>query len=146
MIPEWDKDGNLPVGIHRASLQEALDRFGTGAHRRTLGHRLERVCGLAFATDQVRRLIVFGSFVTSKAEPNDIDVFLLMEDSFDLNEATGETRILFEHGSAQSHFGSSVFWLRRSAALGGEERAIEDWQIRRDGGRRGIIEIIRRQT
>ena len=69
-----------------------------------------------------------------------------MEDSFDLNEATGETRILFEHGSAQSRFGSSVFWLRRSAALGGEERAIEDWQIRRDGGRRGIIEIIGRQT
>jgi hypothetical protein len=35
-----------------------------------------------------------------------------------------------------------VFRLRRTAALGGEEAAIEHWQMKRDGSRRGVIEIV----
>jgi len=35
-----------------------------------------------------------------------------------------------------------VFWLRRLAAAGGEEAAIEHWQVKRDGSLRGIVEII----
>ena len=27
------------------------------------------------------------------------------------------------------------------AALGGEQAAVEDWQIKRDGARRGLVEI-----
>ena len=69
-----------------------------------------------------------------------------MEDSFDVNREGGEARLLFEHGSAQSHFGCSVFWVRRLAVLNDEESAIADWQIKRDGGRRGIIGIIWRET
>jgi hypothetical protein len=43
-----------------------------------------------------------------------------------------------------AYFGASIFWVRRMAALGGEAVAIEDWQIKRDGTRRGIVEIIGR--
>ena len=39
----------------------------------------------------------------------------------------------------------SVFWLRRLTALGGEEQAIAGWQIKRDGTRRGIVEIVDEQ-
>jgi hypothetical protein len=38
-----------------------------------------------------------------------------------------------------------VFWLRRLAALGGEERAIAGCQIKRDGTFRGIVEIVEDQ-
>jgi hypothetical protein len=34
-----------------------------------------------------------------------------------------------------------VFWIPRAACLGGEEAAVLDWQIKRDGTRRGIAEI-----
>jgi len=88
------------------------------------------------------RFVVFGSFVSAKREPVDVDIFLLMEDGFDMGQVGGESRILFDHASAQAHFGASVFWLRWLAALGGEEQAIADWQIKRDGTRRGIIEIV----
>ena len=72
-----------------------------------------------------------------------MDVFILMEDSFYLTEHTGEVRLLFSnHAVAQSRFGASVFWMRRLAALDGEERVIEDWQVKRDRGKRGIVEII----
>ena len=86
--------------------------------------------------------MVFGSFVTAKLEPNDVDVFLLMEDTFDAGSLAGEARLLFDHAAAQAHLGASVFWLRRLAALGGEQQTIEHWQVKRDGGLRGIVEII----
>ena len=85
------------------------------------------------------------AFVTSKEDPHDVDVFLLMEDSFDVQSVSGEARILFDHGPAQSYFGCSIFWLRRLAVINAEESALADWQIRRDGRRRGIIEVVRRR-
>jgi hypothetical protein len=94
------------------------------------------------STGQVRRFIVFGSFVTAKAEPNDVDVFLLMEDSFSVASLVGEATVLFDHSAAEARFGASIFWLRRQMALGGEDATVEHWQIKRDGNRRGIIEIV----
>jgi hypothetical protein len=35
-----------------------------------------------------------------------------------------------------------VFWPRRLAALGGEQAAVEHWQVKRYGTRRGIVEVI----
>jgi hypothetical protein len=97
------------------------------------------------ATGRIARFVVFGSFVTAKRDPADVDIFLLMENTFDMGQVTGEARLLFDHASAQAHFGASVFWLRRLAALGGEEQAIAGWQIKRDGTRRGIVEIVEDQ-
>ena len=64
-----------------------------------------------------------------------------IDDNFDYGSVAGELRLLFDHASAQDHFGASVFWLRRLAAFGGENSAIEQWQIKRDGSKRGIVEI-----
>ena len=47
---------------------------------------------------------------------------------------------------AQNYEGASIFWLRRMAALDGEEAAIEHWQIKRDGQKRGIEEVLRNDT
>jgi hypothetical protein len=44
------------------------------------------------------------------------------------------------------HILEHVFWLRRLAALGGEEPTIAGWQIKRDGTCRGISEIVEEQT
>ncbi|MEZ4867942.1 MAG: hypothetical protein R3C14_41830 [Caldilineaceae bacterium] len=75
-------------------------------------------------------------------EPNDVDVFILMENSFDFDQLTGEMRLLFDHGTAQTHFGCSLFWIRRLAALDGEQATIEHWQIKRNRELCGIIEIV----
>lgn len=94
------------------------------------------------ATGQVYRFIVFGSFVTSRAAPKDVDVFLLMNDTFDLNNLVGEAGILWNHADAQAYFGASVFWMRRLSAFPKEMEAVAHWQIRRDGDSRGIVEIV----
>jgi hypothetical protein len=103
--------------------------------------RLKRVYELALSTNQVKRFILFGSFVTDKLEPNDVDVFLVMGDDFDLAQVTGEAKLVFDHPAAQAHFGASIFWLRRLAAWPNEDEAIRSWQLKRDGARRGIVEI-----
>ena len=127
-------------------MEQMLSRFGKGSRQRiAVAQRLERIYRVAVATGQVARFVVFGSFVTAKMEPVDVDVFLLMDNTFDMGQLTGEPRVLFEHAAAQAHFGASVFWLRRLAALGGEEQAIADWQIKRDGTFRGIVEIVEEQ-
>jgi len=140
--PEFDNKGDLPVGIHRATLAEMLQHFGTGTLRRTLiGQRLDRIYRLASSTGQLARFVVFGSFVTAKLEPGDVDVFIIMEDSFELDWVVGEAAVVFDHEAAQNFEGASVFWIRRMAAIGGEQAAIEHWQIKRDKTRRGIVEV-----
>ena len=85
--------------------------------------------------------MVFGSFVTAKPEPDDVDVFIIMEDSFELDWVVGEAAVVFDHEAAQNFEGASVFWIRRMAAIGGERAAMEHWQIKRDKTRRGIVEV-----
>jgi hypothetical protein len=143
--PEFNSEGDLPVGIYQASLSDVIDHFGTGTpQRRIVSRRLARIFELASSTGHLSRFIVFGSFVTSKPAPNDVDIFLLMEDSFDVNQLTGAATVVFRQSTAQNWLGASIFWLRRFAALGGEQAAIEDWQFKRDGERRGIVEVISR--
>ena len=103
---------------------------------------MNRLYELAASTGKLARFVVFGSFVTAKAEPNDIDIILLMEDTFDLAAVTGEAALVFQHLEAHTRFGASVFWTRRSGAMGGERAMIEYWQVRRQGGQRGIVEIL----
>jgi hypothetical protein len=140
--PPLNHAGDLPPGVHLATLAEVVERFDKETPRRAIiGRRLERIYGLVRTTGHLARFIIFGSFVTSKPEPNDVDIILIMDDDFDVSKVTGEAAILFDHLAAQNYEGASIFWVRRMGALGGEQTAIEDWQIKRDGTRRGIVEI-----
>jgi hypothetical protein len=142
-LPAFNEAGDLPPGVHGATLSEMLNRFGQGSVQRcAVADRLARLYQLAASTGQLARFVVFGSFVTAKAEPNDIDIILLMEDTFDLAAVTGEAALVFQHLEAHARFGASVFWTRRSGAIGGEQAMIEYWQVRRAGGQRGIVEIL----
>lgn len=130
----------MPTGIHQASLAEVIRHFGVGsAQPQLVGRRLERIYKLAQTTRQVVRFVVFGSFVTSKPEPGNVDIFMLMDDSFDVGQVQGEAAIIFDHMAAQNVEGASIFWIRRMAAIGGEQSTLEHWQIKRDKTRRGIV-------
>lgn len=143
--PDFDDKGDLPVGIHQATLADVVRHFGFGStQRRVIARRLSRIYELTLGTGHLSRFIIFGSFVTSKPDPNDVDIFLLMEDAFSLGLISDEARIIFDHPAAQEVEGASVFWLKKSGAMGGEQAAVEDWQIRRDKRRRGIVEVVGR--
>lgn len=141
-IPPFAGSGDLPEGVHEASLEEVVSHFGQlPAGRKLLAVRLERIYGLVAGTGHLKRFVVFGSFMTNAAEPNDVDLFLVMDNAFDVTTVLGEARFVFDHDAAQTRFGASVFWLRSLVALPDEDRAVRSWQAKRDGTRRGIVEI-----
>ena len=143
-LPAFNEFGDLPAGIHKTTFDKFLFRFAsTSPKRKILALRLERIYQIALETGLLVRFIVFGSFITEKVNPNDVDVFMLMDDDFDFSKMMGETRLLYDHNLAQSHFGCSVFWVRCESAFEGEEETIGYWQIKRDGTYRGIVEIIK---
>lgn len=142
-LPDFNEDGDLPPGVHPATLDEVLVRFGRGwPERRVAAGRLARIHHLANSTGKVARFIVFGSFVTSKPKPRDVDIVLIMDDSFDLASLPGDAAVVFQHHEADAQLGASVFWSTRSGAFGGEQAMIEYWQLKREGGFRGIVEIV----
>ena len=140
--PEFDEYGDLPVGVYQATLAEVVERFGRGTlQRRIVAQRLTRIYDLAHSTGQVARFIIYGSFVTAAPSPNDVDIFLLMEDTFDKSRTSGETATIFDHLTAENNVGASIFWMRRLSILDSEQELIEHWQIKRNKTRRGIVEV-----
>jgi predicted nucleotidyltransferase len=142
-IPPFTVTGDLPPGVHRATLAETVERFGRGSfQRQVLAQRLERIHQLAHEAGHVRRFVVFGSFVTNKQDPNDVDIFMIVEDAFE-PPVLGEARFVFEHTAAQDRLGASIFWMRQRATFGREQAFMEEWQATREEGQRGIVEIVR---
>lgn len=87
MIPGFNDDGQLPAGIHSATLEEIAARFGQEPElRRAQMESLRWLVDLAKRVG-VQRLIANGSFVTDRWEPNDIDCVLLRGPSFPLDES-----------------------------------------------------------
>jgi hypothetical protein len=73
MIPPFDANGLLPPGIHWATMNEILQRFGTNAHRLQLLAGFQ-IAVLALAAAGCTALFLDGSFVTDKEFPEDYDV------------------------------------------------------------------------
>lgn len=73
LIPEFDARGLLPQGIHFATWVELIERFGGNERRQLLLIGLNKALKLLRSAG-CRRIYIDGSFVTSKHQPNDIDV------------------------------------------------------------------------
>ncbi len=143
-LPALLATGDLPAGIHHVTIAEVVQRFGADSGQRALvTRRLLHIYDLAQRTGHLQQFIVFGSYVTAKAEPNDVDVVLVMKDSFRLDGCLRECLGLFDHALAQARYGASIFWVRPNAMLL-EPLAdfIAAWQVKRDNTLRGILDVI----
>ena len=142
-LPNFDSKGELPEGVHQATMNEVIARFGTGTlQRQAVTATLVRIYNLSKATGKLGRFIIFGSYITVKPEPNDVDIVLVMRDDFKVLACDEETRKLFDHQQAAAEFGASIFWIRPSLLfLDTLDEFIEHWQIKRDRTRRGIVEV-----
>jgi hypothetical protein len=85
VIPHLNDDGYLPPGIHPATLEEIAERFGQESELRQV-----QMESLRWLVDLARRagvlrIVVNGSFVTDKLEPNDVDCVLLIGPGFPID-------------------------------------------------------------
>jgi len=141
--PDFNELGDLPVGVYRAKIADVIAHFGHGtAQRAAITARLERLYELARSTGCLQRFIIFGSYVTAEPNPRDVDVFLVMRGGFQPRDAPPEAQNLFRHGTAQSEFGASIFWVNTETSFADMEDLIIGWQTRRDLQRRGIVEVM----
>jgi len=77
-IPRFTDDGLLPPGLHIAMIDEIVARFGgPGFQRRAIAESLVWAVHAARQAG-ILRFVIDGSFVDSKAEPNDVDCVLLL--------------------------------------------------------------------
>jgi|ERR1019366_2651297 hypothetical protein len=143
-LPEFNCDGDLPDGLHQATLDEILARFGSDTLAREEATAvLQRIFRLAYETHKLERFVIFGSYVTAKPNPRDVDAILVMRDDFSLVACNEETRVLFDHQQAEDEIGASVFWLCPGVLLRGSlEKFLLGWGTKRDLTRRGIVEVI----
>jgi hypothetical protein len=142
-LPSFNEHGDLPEGIYGVSFAEAIARFGSGsAQRELVTVRFQRIFDLALKTAALDRVVVFGSYITDKAEPNDVDVVLVMRDDFRVDQCPEAARALFDHARAAEELGASVFWIRPGMLIAETlDQFIAGWQVKRDLQRRGILEI-----
>ena len=140
MIPDFTAHGLLPEGVHPATLEEVLERFGGNERRNKLLAGLVEALRLLRAAG-CRRVYINGSFVTSKELPNDIDVCWDIEgvDADALDPVFFE----FDNGRAaqKARFGAEFFPAQVPEGITG--RAFLDFfQVNKQTGEpKGIIEI-----
>lgn len=98
---------------------------------------------LAQRTGKLERFIIFGSYITTKLEPNDVDIILVMADDFSEHDYNPVLFPVFEHLRAQQELGASIFAIRSGFVVGETvDDFIAHWQIKRDKSRHGIVEVI----
>jgi len=142
MLPDFTPDGDLPVGVHVTQWEEFSTRFGASTPRRKwLLGRLRAVLSLAASTGKLRRIFVWGSFVTAKASPRDIDLLLVLDEEFEVQYLPVAAQAVFDSVRARLLYESDVFWAR--ASIGDEtlHTWLETYQVSRDFRKRGIVEL-----
>jgi hypothetical protein len=143
MLPEFNQDGNLPEGIHSATEDEVVLRFATpSARRQWLGEQLRSLLALAKSTGQLARVFLWGSFVTSKEVPNDLDVLRVMGTEFAVETVPAPAYVIFDHVQARLRFQADVFWTKASIDAQALGLWLDTYQTGKDVTRRGIVEVI----
>lgn len=104
-LPELDADGLLPPGIHAVPFGEVRARFGVGSPaRERQGELLGQIVAAAKAYPTIKRVLVWGSFASSKPEPNDLDYSIVVSIDHD------ETRLSSEHNRFFVPFDARLFY------------------------------------
>ena len=139
-IPPFRTDGYLPVGLYKASEAEVLFRFGSTTRRRgLLALRLRRWIQLAMLI-RAARVLVDGSFVTAKPEPEDVDAVVLLPADF---------QRLIERGESAALELADMMLTRRPEEIFAAEDDVDwdEWveffgRTREiDGRRKGLVEV-----
>lgn len=132
MLPPFDDSGNLPRGIHPAFIEEIVERFGRGSPEREVEAReLAEFVDWAKRSG-VQRLIINGSFVTDKQDPNDVDIVLLPHKEWRQREMPAEREST---------------WPFLQILIAADEADLKSWAADdfgtdRDGREKGVVEVL----
>jgi hypothetical protein len=142
MIPAFTASGYLPIGVHEANLDEFKERFVFSRYsdrRFRLFDKLSRLLTEAKKSGIVRRVIIAGSFVTNKDDPNDFDCVVVLDPAIVGQELRPYQYKLVSRKTARRMFGGDIVpAIDGSSAL---DDYLDFFQTTRDGERVGVVEI-----
>ena len=104
-LPELNADGYLEPGIYLASLEEVLERFGTGSTRERLSNLLRLIVENARKYPTIKRVWLWGSFISAKPEPADLDYSIVVDPRHRTVTIESEDRRFFVPFDARVHYG-----------------------------------------
>jgi len=125
-----------------ADWQEFQSRFGGSSFRRVwLSGRLRELLQLAASSGKLRRVFIWGSFVTAKPAPRDLDLLLIMDEDFEVDGVGAAAQAVFDSARAKLLFESDVFWARASIGREILDLWLDTYQTSRSFRKRGIVEL-----
>jgi hypothetical protein len=140
VLPEFTAEGDLPPGVHVADWQEFLTRFrGSSSRRAWLSGRLWALLELAAINGKLRRVFIWGSFVTAKPAPRDLDLLPIMDEDFEVDAVAAPARAVFDSVRAKLLFEADVFWARSSIGHELPDLWLDTYQTSRSFRKRGIV-------
>jgi hypothetical protein len=87
-------------------------------------------------------VIVWGSFVSNKELPQNIDLLLIMKEDFVVDKMDLEVKKVFDYVQGRIAFNADIFWAKSSIGEDTINLWLETYQIPRDFESRGIVEVI----
>ena len=145
MIPSLNQEGFLPEGLHDCTLEEIEARFGRFAvtdRRPRLWARFKEFVAQAKAGGVIQAIVVDGSFVTAKPDPNDIDLVLIVPSDHDFSaELTPGRYNLLAQARVQKRFGFDIVVVKNGSE--NCEVAIQFFQQvrQRPGVKKGLLRL-----
>lgn len=141
MTVSFDPDGRLPAGVHWMAWDDLVAQFGWNPHRQRL------LAGLRRAIDELRAagcetVYVDGSFVTTKAVPEDFDA-CWDRAGVDLRRLLNTPLWTFDRGRAtqKATYGGELLPADAQADDAGR-RFLDFFQVDRETGRpKGIVAV-----
>jgi hypothetical protein len=142
MLPQFNEHGLLPIGIYRATLAEFEERFVKSvwtAQRHRVFQQLRELVKEAAASGIVKRVLIGGSLVTTKPQPNDFDCLVVLDRSVTGRELRPfEYRLASRRAARRAFKGDAIPVIAASASY---RSMVRYFQHTREGRRAGLVEI-----
>ena len=142
-LPELNAVSYLPPGIYLASLDEVLERFGTSTPtRQQQGNLLRQIVERMRKYPTIKRVLLWGSFVSTKPAPGDLDYSIVIDPRHGQVTIEPEERRFFSPVSAKIYYGVDPSYLIiNEYPLERYFELLEFICHDRDGQPRGILEV-----
>jgi hypothetical protein len=141
-LPEFRADNWLPDGHYTVSWEVVIERFGgtMGSRRAFLTQRLLALRD-ALRQHQVSGIMVLnGSFISARREPNDFDVLLIAPADIQSRKDTEPALEELLDAQKSEEKGYSLFYVSEQSPALEIMRGI--WDISKEGHTKGVVEVV----
>jgi len=141
-IPPFRQDGWLPVGHHRAAWEEIGARFGggPGSRRALVTTRLLELRDSLRSYGIGGYLLLDGSYVSAKPEPDDFDVLLVGPATIQvMKDGDSGLATLLDAEHAEKVGGYTLFYIPSDSPT--LATLLTLWDLSVDGIAKGVVEV-----